>query len=128
MKGAKNMIVLKKHVEDDLEYLDPVDVIDHLCPEKTEKIFMLAKACADVLNYYVENTPDAFGNAPFARLEGFLYGYLAGANMDLIKKDDVWDIVKGKRVILRVEKPKLPACYYEEVKENAKTRREVFGY
>lgn len=123
------MVILKKHVlEDGYAYLDPVDLIDDLCPERTEKVFMLAKACADVLNYYNENSPDAFGNAPYARLDGFLHGYLSGAGLDLVNRETEWDIYKGKRIILRVEVPKLRDSYYDEVKENAKARQEVFGY
>lgn len=122
------MVVLKKHVlEDGCEWLDPVDLIDDLCPEKTEKIFMLAKACADVLNYYNENSPDAFGDAPYARKDGFLKGYLTGAGLELVNRETVWDIYKGKRIFLRVEVPKLNASYYDEVKDNRETWSAVFG-
>ena len=122
------MTVLKKHVDEvGDEWLDPVEVWDECCPEKTEKIFLLAKACADVLNYWLDNTPDAFGDAPYARLEGFLNGFVAGAGMVLEKHEDVWDIRKGKRVVLRVEVPKKPASYYEDMKDIAETRRALFG-
>lgn len=122
------MVVLKKHVlEDGGEWLDPIELLDECCPEKTEKIFMLAKACADVLNYFNENSSDAFGNAPYARKDGFLYGFLAGAGLELVQKETVWDIYKGKRIFLRVEVPKLRDSYYDEVKENKKTWLEVFG-
>lgn len=121
------MFVLKKQVlEDGYEYLDPSELIDER-DEKSFKIYMLAKACADCLNYFIENRPDAFGNAPYARLDGFLHGYLAGAGMELRQGDAEWDIVKGKRIILRVEVPKLPTSYYEALKDNARTLREVFG-
>ncbi len=122
------MVVLKKHVtKDGSEYLNPIEVFDENCPEKTEKIFALAKSCADVLNYWLDNTPDAFGNAPYARLYGFLYGYLAGAGMELEESEDIWTIRKGKRVVLRVEVPKKPASYYEDMKDIAETRRALFG-
>lgn len=122
------MVVLKKHIlEDGFEYLDPFDLNDDFCPEKTEKVFMLAKACADVLNYYNENSPDAFGNAPFARKDGFLYGYLLGAGLELVDKKTVWDIYKGKRIFLRVEVPKLRDSYYDEVKENRETWASFLG-
>lgn len=122
------MVVLKKHVDEDgFEWLDPLELVDELCSNNTDKIFGVAKCCADVLNYWLDNTPDAFGNAPFARLDGFLYGYLAGAGMDLEKSKDVWTIRKGKRVVLRVEVPKKPASYYEDMKDVAETRRALFG-
>lgn len=122
------MVVLRKKVLDDgYEYLDPNELIDER-DEKSFKTYVLAKTCSDVLNYFIDNSPDAFGNAPYARLDGFLHGYLCGAGMELRIHDDVWDIVKGKRVILRVEVPKLPTSYYESLKDNAKTRREVFGW
>ena len=121
------MIVLRKCVlKDGYEYLDPIDLLDE-SDEKTFKTYLLAKACCDVLNYFIENLPDAFGNAPYARLDGFLHGYLAGAGMELRQTDDVWDIIKGKRIVLRVEVPRLPTAYYEALKDNAKTWNEVFG-
>lgn len=122
------MVVLKKRVlEDGYEYLDAMDLWDESDPRGYET-YCLAKACADVLNYFVENTPDAFGNAPYARLDGFLHGYLVGRKMEIRMGEGVWDIVKGRRVVLRVEVPKLPASYHEQVRENARVRREVFGF
>lgn len=121
------MVVLKKHIlEDGYEYLDPHELFDE-SDKKTFKLYSLAKACADVLMYYIENTPDAFGNAPYARLDGFMNGYLIGAGLEINYKKTEWDIVKGKRIILRIEVPQLPRSYYEAVKENRKTLREVFG-
>lgn len=122
------MVVLKKHADEDgSEWLDPVEVWDESRPEKTEKIFLLAKACADVLNYWLDNTPDAFGNAPYERLVGFLNGFVVGAGLELEKREDVWNFRKGKRVVLRVEVPRKPAAYYEDMKDVAETRRALFG-
>ena len=121
------MIVLKKIVmEDGYEYLDPFKLVDEADPD-SYKIYELAKVCADVLNYFIENTPDAFGNAPYARLDGFMYGYLAGKGMTLERKTDIWTIRKGKRIVMRIEVPEKPREYYEAVKDNAKTFRDVFG-
>ena len=122
------MVVLKKHVDaDGFEWVDPAEVIDETNLAKNDKMFVLAKSCADVLNYWLENSPDAFGDAPYARLHGFLYGYLAGAGMELEKSKEVWTIRKGKRVVLRVEVPKKPDSYYEDMKDVAETRRALFG-
>ena len=122
------MVVLKKHVtKDGLEWVDPAEVIDETDLAKSDKIFSLAKSCADVLNYWLDNTPDAFGNAPYARLYGFLHGYLAGAGMELEESEDIWTIRKGKRVVLRVEVPKKPAAYYEDMKDTAEMRKALFG-
>ena len=79
------------------------------------------------INYYQNNSPDAFGNAPYARLEGFLGGYISGAKMELERGKDLWIVRKGKRKILAVEVPKKPQSYYDDMKDNAKTIRSVFG-
>lgn len=122
------MVILKKQISDDgSEWVDPVELIDESNPQSF-RLFAIAKACTDVMMYFIENSPDAFGNAPYARLEGFMSGYLAGAKLELKKKGDVWDVIKGSRVILRIEVPKLPDSYYECLKDNAKTRADVFGY
>lgn len=119
------MIILKKTVIDDVdELVDPYQLIDE-CNPKSFELFQLAKCCTDVLNYFVENTPDAFGNAPYARLEGFMRGYIAGKGMEIDEGEHVWDIKKGKRTILRIEVPKLPQSYHSTVKENDEIIRKV---
>ena len=121
------MTVLKKTVlEDGYEFLDPTDLIDETDP-KSFKMYSLAKACVDVLNYYIENTPDAFGNAPYARLDGFMQGYIAGLGMELERGEKIWNIRKGKRIVLQIEVPQKPQAYYEAVKDNVETFRKVFG-
>ena len=121
------MVLVKKIVQEDgSEYLDPVKLIDEADPKSFE-VYELAKVCADVLNYYIENTPDAFGNAPYARLDGFMYGYILGTGMELERKQDIWTIRKGKRIVMKIEVPKKPQGYHEAVKDNAETFRKVFG-
>lgn len=121
------MKILKKMVlEDGIEYLDPTELIDEI-NDPDFKMFSLGKPICDVLNYYQENSPDAFGNAPYARLEGFLSGYLCGSKMELEKSKELWIVRKGKRKILAVEVPKKPQSYYNDLKDNAKTLRDVFG-
>lgn len=121
------MKTLKKIVlEDGYEFLDPTELIDE-ANDPDFKMFSLCKPICDVLNYYQENSPDAFGNAPYARLEGFLSGYLCGAKMELDKSKELWVVRKGKRKILAVEVPKKPQGYYDALKDNAKTLRDVFG-
>ena len=121
------MIVLKKIVlEDGYEYLDPFKLVDEF-DEKSFKIFEIAKVCTDVLNYFIENDPDAYGNAPYARLDGFMCGFMAGRGLTLKRGDAEWDIVKGKRVILRIEVPQKPQSYYEALKDNRETLQKVFG-
>ena len=121
------MKILKKIVlEDGCEYLDPTELIDEI-NDPNFKMFSLGKPICDVLNYYQENSPDAFGNAPYARLEGFLSGYICGGKMELEKNEELWIVRKGKRKILGVEVPKKPQSYYDDLKDNAETRRKVFG-
>lgn len=120
------MKYLKKRIEDDYEYLEPTDLIDEI-NDPDFKYYTIAKPICDVLNYYQENTPDAFGNAPYQRLDGFMQGYLAGAGYTLERDKDVWTIKKGNRRVLIIEVPTRPEDYYEQVKDNIATRRAVFG-
>lgn len=121
------MKLLKKIVLEDMnEYLDPVELIDEI-NDSDFKMFSLGKPICDVLNYYQENSPDAFGNAPYARLEGYMFGYLHGSKMELEQGEDLWIVRKGKRKILAIEVPKKPQSYYDDLRDNAETRRKVFG-
>ena len=122
------MVVLKKIVPEDgsVEYLDPTELIDEI-NDRDFKMYSLAKPICDVLNYFQENSPDAFGNAPYARLEGFMRGYLAGAKLELEEAKDVWLIRKGKRKILSIEVPVKPQSYYDDLRDTRKTILEVFG-
>ena len=121
------MVIVKKSVlSGGVEYIDAHQVFDEF-DKKTEKHYALAKCVADVLNYFQENTPDAFGNAPYARLNGFMFGYIMGSGYELNQEKEHWDIVKGNRIIMRVEVPKKPESYYEDVKDNRETIRKVFG-
>ena len=121
------MKYLKKTIDEyNNEYLDPTSLIDEIYDPEF-KYYSIAKPICDVLNYYQENTPDAFGNAPYQRLDGFMQGYLAGANLTLERAEDVWTVKKGKRRILIIEVPTRPEHYYEAVKDNAQTRAAVFG-
>ena len=121
------MKYLKKTIDDcDNEYLDPTSLIDEIYDPEF-KYYTIAKPICDVLNYYQENTPDAFGNAPYQRLDGFMQGYLAGANLTLEQDKNIWTVKKGKRRILIIEVPKKPKCYYEAVKDAAETLAAVFG-
>lgn len=117
------MKILKKSVTTDgFEYLDAFQLIENLNEEKSFPIFELGKCVADVLNYYTENTPDAFGDAPYARLQGFMRGFIYGKGMQINEYDEYWDIVKGKRIILRIEVPKSPNSYYELERELKKRK------
>lgn len=121
------MKLLKKRVlEDGIEYLDSTELIDEI-NDRDFKMYSLGKPICDVLNYFQENSPDAFGNAPYARLEGYMYGYIHGSKMELERGEDLWIVRKGKRKILAVEVPKKPQSYYDDLKDNAETRRSVFG-
>lgn len=121
------MKILKKiTLEDGYEYLDPTELIDEI-NDPDFKMYSLGKTICDVLNYYQENSPDAFGNAPYARLDGYMNGYLCGSKMEIEKGEDLWVIRKGKRKILAIEVPKKPQSYYDNLKDNAKTIRSVFG-
>ena len=121
------MKLLKKIVlEDGNEYLDSTELIDEM-NDRDFKMYSLGKPICDVLNYFQENSPDAFGNAPYARLEGYMYGYIHGRNMELEQGEDLWIVRKGKHKILAVEVPKKPQSYYDDLKDVTKTLRDVFG-
>ena len=120
------MHTLKKMVlEDGYEYLDPTDLIDE-ANEKSFELYSLAKCVCDVLNYFQENSPDAFGNAPYARLVGYMNGFIHGSKMDLEQGEDMWIIRKGNRKILCIEVPRKPQSYYDDLKDNAETIAAVF--
>ena len=120
------MTILKKIVLDDgYEYLDPSELIDET-NEKSFGLYTLAKCVCDVLNYFQENSPDAFGNAPYARLVGYMNGYIHGCKMDLEKEKDIWTIRKGSRKVLCIEVPKKPQSYYDDLKDNTETIAAVF--
>lgn len=121
------MKILKKIVlEDGNEYLDPTELIDEI-NDPDFKMFSLGKPICDVLNYFQENSPDAFGNAPYKALDGYMRGYIHGSKMELEQGDDLWIVRKGKRKILAIEVPEKPQSYYEDLKDMKKTLREVFG-
>lgn len=121
------MKILKKTVlEDGYEYLDPTELIDEI-NDPSFKFYSLAKPICDVLNYYQENSPDAFGNAPYQRLRGYMSGYFHGSKMELEEGEDLWIVRRGKRKILGVEVPKKPQSYYDDLRDNAETIRNVFG-
>ena len=121
------MKTLKKIVlEDGIEYLDPTELIDEM-NDPDFKMFSLGKPICDVLNYFQENTPDAFGNAPYKALEGHMRGYIHGSKMELERGEDLWIVRKGKRKVLAIEVPKKPQSYYDDVKDIQKTIKDVFG-
>ena len=103
--------VKKTVLEDGYEYVDADQLIDEI-NDPDFKWFTIAKPIIDVLNYYQENTPDAFGNAPYARLEGFMNGFLAGKGYTLEKGQTLWTVKSGSRRILTIEVPTKPEDYY----------------
>ena len=102
---TKTIILNVTKLTDGTEYLYPEVLIDEN-DLKSFEYFNLAKCVCDVLNYYQENSPDAFGNAPYARLDGYMRGYINGNKMDLEYGDDYWSIKKGNRVIMKIGVPK----------------------
>jgi hypothetical protein len=124
---AKTVILNKSFLEDGTEYLFPTTLIDE-SDMKSFEVYNIAKCICDVLNYFQENTPDAFGNAPYRALDGYMRGYLNGLKLDLIKEDNWWIVKKGKRTVMKIEVPKKTPTYYQELQDTAKTIRKVFGY
>lgn len=121
------MKLLKKIVlEDGIEYLDPTELIDDI-NDPEFKMFSLGKPICDVLNYFQENSPDAFGNAPYKQLYGYMQGYIHGSKMELEQEEDLWVVRKGKRKILAIEVPKKPQSYYDDLKDISQTVKNVFG-
>ena len=104
-------------LSDGSDWLDPTTVLDESNPT-TFRTYTLAKSISEVLLYFLENEPDAFGNAEYARKEGFLHGYLSGIEASLCEGDDVWRVMKGNRVLLEVEVPAKPQSYWESIREN----------
>ena len=105
------MLTLKKFDLNGCDYLDPTTLIDEQ-DKKSFEIYSIAKCICDVLNYYQENSPDAFGNAEYQRICGFMDGYLCGMKLTLERTETNWIVSKGKRKILSIEVPKKPDSYY----------------
>ncbi len=105
------MITLKKIDINGVDYIDPAILINEQ-DKKSFEIYSIAKCICDVLNYYQENSPDAFGNAEYQRLCGFMEGYLCGMKLTLKRNEADWIVSKGKRKILSIEVPKKPDSYF----------------
>lgn len=92
------------------------------------KLMVVYQALENVENYYQFNSPTAFGNPDHRYQEGILIGLLQGFNWTMADGKDGWiNIYAGRKQVLRVQRPKKPASYKEELEDLKKTMRAVFG-
>lgn len=121
-------------IEDSVELLPDitntsiwVDYDETECSELTKCIAMLYTAIAQRENYYQLNTPTAFGNPQYNYYCGVVNGILQARGMEEITSDGVIIIKKNNRKKLIIDKIKRPESYFDSVKDNNDTLRNLFG-
>lgn len=86
------------------------------------KLMLVYQAVEKVENYYQFNSPTAFGNPDHRYEEGLLVGLLQGIGWTLNDDKKGWvNIYAGRELVLRVQKPKKPDSYKEELKDLRET-------
>lgn len=90
--------------------------------------YLVYKAIAERENYYQENTPPAFGDPKYARLDGYMFGLVQGYGLHFTEDSNYIRIFKPKRkrkdtfielytLIMTIRKPKKPESYYKDKTE-----------
>ena len=88
-------------------------------------IYFLYIALSKRENYYQLYSPTAFGNAEYARLDGFVCGILQATGWEEIQDESSIIIKRNNRKILILQKLSKPQSYYEDKKEIAKILNEI---
>ena len=88
-------------------------------------IYFLYIALSKRENYYQLYSPTAFGNAEYARLDGFVCGILQATGWEEIQDESYIIIKRNNRKILILQKLSKPQSYYEDKKEIAKILNEI---
>lgn len=101
------------------------DEFNNKCTKTVRLVGGLYKAIEQRENYYQLNSPTAFGDPQYRYYCGLVSGILQGAELEEIVEDDKIIIKRNNRKILVVDKIKRSQAYYDSVKENSKTLREL---
>lgn len=101
------------------------DGFNNKCTKTVRLVGGLYKAIEQRENYYQLNSPTAFGDPQYRYYCGLVNGILQGAELEEIVEDDKIIIKRNNRKILVVDKIKRSQAYYDSVKENSKTLREL---
>ena len=88
-------------------------------------IYFLYIALSKRENYYQLYSPTAFGNAEYARLDGFVCGILQATGWEEFPDESSIIIKRNNRKILILQKLSKPQSYYEDKKEIAKILNEI---
>ena len=100
----KKEIIFGLHKQDGVFVLDAQDVFQHITEatkEERELAFYLGKWC-ELLNYYVFHSKELmFGDAEYARLDGWIDGYNHAKAIQIYDHDDRVEIdMKKYHIIL----------------------------
>ena len=101
------------------------DVFNNKCTKTVRLVGGLYKAIEQRENYYQLNSPTAFGDPQYRYYCGLVSGILQGAELEEVNEDEKIIIKRNNRKILIVDKIKHSQAYYDSVKENSNTLREL---
>ena len=76
-------------------------------------------------NYWYFNTPTAFGNSEQSMNIGFVKGMIAGLGWNYFEVNNEIIVKSGKRIVLKIQKPKKSKTYFETSRENADLMRNL---
>lgn len=95
--------------------------------KKTDRqVARLYSAIRSRENYFQENTPTAFGNPEYSRCCGMVSGFLQALEFTETEEDGKIIIHNSKnKIVLIIDKLKLPQSYFECQKDINKTLREL---
>ena len=106
---------LKKHIEDDMEYISASDIFEFMNEEdrKTQEIFAFLSLVEKELNYFNFNTSTAFGNPDLEGIKGMVRGYCMAKNWDIVENKNFFIVKSGNRKKFIIEKPSISKCEIE---------------
>ena len=110
---------LKKHIEDDMEYISASDIFEFMNEEdrKTQEIFAFLSLVEKELNYFNFNTSTAFGNPDLEGIKGMVRGYCMAKNWDIVENKNFFIVKSGNRKKFIIEKPAISKCEIENRKD-----------
>ena len=121
---------IQKIYSGELELLpDVVDTpiwedFDEVCaPQRVKLVGALYQAIAERDNYFQFNTPTAFDNPDYSRIDGIAIGIKRAAEIEEYVEDDKRIFKRRGRIILIVDKIHKHRSYYEAVRENREALR-----
>lgn len=93
--------------------------------KRQEQLVLLYNAIQKMENYWYFNTPTAFGNSEQSMNIGFVKGMIAGLGWNYSEVNNEIIVKSGKRIVLKIQKPKKSKTYFETSRENADLMRNL---